>query len=184
MIIRLFIIGLFSLLPADPVGEIDFNPRLLRKEVSSIFKDKHFERTELKFGSSKKTGDGKFFEFKDIDGKKIVVYIGRVNTCRSGGCSNPTYPGNDLQYEFFDYFMIFNESKKVEVVRIFNYEASHGQEVTIRKWLDQFVGYDGNKPLRVGKEVDTISGATTTVNTLVDDVKERTFLLNKYCCYD
>ncbi len=177
MIIKLLFICLFSSLPGHPAGEIDFNPRLLQKEVSSIFKDKDFGKTELKFKRSIPYS-GKFFEFKDIDGHKIVAYIGRVNTCRSGGCTNPSAPENDLQSEFFDYFIIFNESKKVEVVRIFNYEAAHGQEVTIRKWLDQFTGYDENKTLRVGKEIDAISGATTSVNTLVADVKEKTSLLN------
>lgn len=168
---------MFSVLPGHPAGEIDFNPRLLRKELSSIFKDRDFHRTELKPEGWKMPGPGKFFEFSDVDGHKIVVYVGRVNTCRSGGCSNPASGENDFQSEFFDYFIIFNESKKVDVVRIFNYEATHGQEVTIRKWLDQFKGYDENKPLRVGKEIDTISGATTSVSTLIADVKEKTIMV-------
>jgi Na+-translocating ferredoxin:NAD+ oxidoreductase RnfG subunit len=67
----------------------------------------------------------------------------------------------------------------VKLVRVFNYAATHGQEVAIRKWLDQFSGYDGGKPLRVGKEIDAISGATISVYAIVADVSEKIMLLRK-----
>ena len=65
------------------------------------------------------------------------------------------------------------------LVRVFNYAATHGQEVSVKRWLDQFAGHDGAEPLRVGKEIDAISGATISVYALVADVQEKTIILKK-----
>ena len=65
------------------------------------------------------------------------------------------------------------------LVRVFNYAATHGQEVSVKRWLDQFAGHDGAKPLRAGKEIDGISGATISVNAIVADVNEKIIFLNK-----
>lgn len=166
-----------------PDGGIDFNPRLLQKEVNIIFRNKPYQATELHIGNTPVNDDqvnGKFFGFKSAGEETIIAYIGRVNSCRSGGCSDQPGPGIALESEYFDYFIIFDSLKKVKIVRVFNYEATHGQEVTIKKWLDQFAGYDGNKPLRVGKEIDTISGATISVSAIVADVREKASLITDY----
>lgn len=184
MIKSILLIWLLSnFISSFPDQEIDFNPRLLQKEVTSIFGEKAYQMTELPIGNGSVKDsqvNGKFFSFKIGGDETIIVYVGRVNSCRSGGCSNQSDPGIDLQYEYFDYFIIFDALKKVRVVRVFNYEATHGQEVTIKKWLDQFAGYDGNEPLRVGREIDSISGATISVSEIVADIKEKTILLNNY----
>jgi hypothetical protein len=41
------------------------------------------------------------------------------------------------------------------------------------------MGFDGNSSLRVGKEIDSISGATISVNGLVADVLEKTAILRQ-----
>ena len=112
-------------------------------------------------------------------GEKLnyTVYIGRVNSCRTGGCSSPQAVHKDNEYEFFDYFILFDPNGKAVSVRVFNYEATHGQEITIKGWLKQFYGYDGTKNLRVGKEIDSISGATISVYGIVNDIRLKTILL-------
>jgi len=62
-------------------------------------------------------------------------------------------------------------------VRVFNYQATHGQEVSAKGWLRQFDGYDGSTVLKVGKDIDAISGATISVYGITRDVQERTRLL-------
>lgn len=161
---------------------IDYSPRLLHKEISTLFRDKDYRMTELPVGSSTEGNshiNGKFFNIESVEGEDITVYIGRVNSCRSGGCPDQSGTTMDMQPEYFDYFVLFDSRKTVKLVRVFNYEATHGQEVTIKKWLDQFVGYDGATPLRVGKEIDGISGATISVSAIVSDVKEKIILLNR-----
>ncbi len=161
---------------------IDYSPRLLHKELTTHFRSGDYLMTELSDGdalSGSSLINGKFFSIRSAEGENIVVYIGRVNSCRAGGCSNQSLTGIETESEYFDYFIIFDSGKRVKLIRVFNYAATHGQEVSIRKWLDQFSGYDGGKALRVGKEIDAISGATISVYAIVADVQEKTMLLNQ-----
>lgn len=121
--------------------------------------------------------NGKYFHIRSGEKLNYTVYIGRVNSCRTGGCSSPQAEHKNNEYEFFDYFILFDPNGKAVSVRVFNYEATHGQEITIKGWLKQFYGYDGTKNLRVGKEVDSISGATISVYGIVNDIRLKTMLL-------
>ncbi|MRR24129.1 FMN-binding protein [bacterium] len=181
MIAKIIIMSLLSASSFEP--GIDYSPRLLHREVASIFGENDYRVTEL--SSAVSSGDeirvnGKFFKISNTGGEHLVAYIGRVNSCRAGGCSNPSTDVMDTGSEYFDYFILFNPDKRVRLVRVFNYAATHGQEVAVKKWLDQFAGYDAGKPLRVGKEIDAISGATISVYAIVADVQEKMRLLTRH----
>ena len=47
----------------------------------------------------------------------------------------------------------------------------------VKGWLNQFIGYDGTKTLRVGKEIDSISGATISAYGITTDIQQKTFYL-------
>jgi len=83
------------------------------------------------------------------------------------------------EFEYFDYFILFDSLNRIITTRVYNYEATHGAEITAKGWLNQFNGFDGTKNLRIGKEVDSISGATISVFGLVADIQEKTALLNR-----
>ena len=179
-IIVLSLLSLFSGSVHDP--GIDFSPRLLHKELTSLFGNRDYRMTELPFGASSADGrkiNGKYFIISSAVGESIIAYIGRVSSCRAGGCSNPLLNGMDGESEYFDYFILFDSEKKVKLVRVFNYAATHGQEVAVKRWLDQFAGYGAGKSLRVGKEIDAITGATISVYAIVADVQEKILLLSK-----
>lgn len=119
---------------------------------------------------------GRFFRTGDME-RPLYLYAGRVQTCRQGGCSSPSLLSNNLNSEFFDYFIIFNADFSVRLVRIYNYEATHGQEIMNKGWLRQFEDYDGSGPLTVGKTIDAISGATISVYAITSDIREKTGIL-------
>ena len=100
-------------------------------------------------------------------------------SCRSGICSNPADNNSEFESEYFDYFIIFNSEKVVESVRVYNYQATHGQEVSSPGWLRQFVGYMGKQSLTVGNEIDAISGATISANAITHDIQLRTLEILK-----
>ncbi len=115
---------------------------------------------------------GKYYsvEYKTGYSPISFVYVGRVNSCRTGGCSaNPENSGTG-EHEYFDYFILFDSDITVRQVRVYNYQATHGQEITSKGWLKQFEGYDGNKSLQVGKDIDGISGATISVFGITADI--------------
>ena len=113
---------------------------------------------------------GKFFYINKSKTPIEYAYIGRVNSCRADGCD---INGNkNGVFEYFDYFVIFNLDYQITKITIFNYQATHGHEVCAPTWLKQFYGYNGEKKLVVGKDIDAISGATTSVNSFTTDIQE------------
>ena len=162
--------------------EVDYKPRLLLKELDDRSCREDFELRELKLPDTL-AGIyriyGKFFEVICNEKRISTVYIGRVYCCRAGGCVNQSVKESEADFEYFDYFILFGLHNKISSVRIYNYAATHGQEITAKGWLNQFTGFDGTRSLRVGKEIDSVSGATISVNGLVADVQEKTAILRK-----
>lgn len=161
--------------------DVDYKPALLLRELDKLSGIEGFLLREIELSetlSAKNRVNGKFFEVICSGKRTCTVYIGRVTCCRAGGCSNQLTTGIETESEYFDYFILFDLQGRIISVRVYNYAATHGQEVTAKGWLNQFLGFDGNKNLRIGKEIDSISGATISVNGMVADVQEKTALLN------
>ena len=120
--------------------------------------------------------NGKYFIIPERNCKDPIAYIfvGRVNTCRSGGCLLHHASSGMSGFEYFDYFILFDEDVRIKKVKVYRYEATHGQEITAKRWLRQFENYRGEEELIVGKDIDGISGATTSVLSITYDIQERT----------
>jgi len=160
---------------------IDFAPKQkLRelKKVSGCDRPVYDELKEIR-DTYPDTSSGKFFELRNALPIKYS-YIGRVYTCRAGGCGAPNAAMSYEGSEFFDYFILFDSSASIVSVQIFNYEATHGHEISVRSWLKQFVGHNAGSELIVGKNVDAISGATISVHGITDDIRNKTLVLKKH----
>ncbi len=118
---------------------------------------------------------GKFFVTGSTNVSQLhYIFVGRVNSCRSGGCSVAGNSGTNMSSEYFDYFILFDNKAEINLVHVFNYRATHGYEICSRGWLKQFSGYNGSGQLEVGKTIDGISGATKSVHAITSDVRRRT----------
>jgi len=73
--------------------------------------------------------------------------------------------------------LYFSIQKTVQLVEVYNYQATHGYEITAKGWLKQFVGYSAKDTLLVNKDIDGISGATISVFAITEDVQLKTRLL-------
>lgn len=157
----------------------DYNHRMFSREIQSVFGIGIGELEEM-IDSVLENGDsgiGKYFRVGN--GNKGYSYVGRVNTCRSGGCSDDNQVIDSFS-EFFDYFILFDSDARIISVRIYNYQATHGHGITSKGWLRQFNGYQGEKLLEPGKNVDAISGATISTKAMATDIQLRTRNLRKY----
>jgi Na+-translocating ferredoxin:NAD+ oxidoreductase RnfG subunit len=162
--------------------EIEYQHRALKRALSKDGVSDFSQISEVNVENSvqkKHSIQGKFFEVTSNAGKYKYVFTGRVNSCRSGGCSVSTQGDNGGDHEYFDYFILFDEDKTVQSVKVFNYQATHGYEITSRGWLKQFTGHDGSEPLQVNKNVDAISGATISVHAITADVEMKTEILQR-----
>jgi hypothetical protein len=136
--------------------------------------------TEKEIPASVFTSD-KFFAIHDNSSSELKGYLhfGRVNTCRAGGCSAPGTSDTAGKSEYFEYTILFTPAMEVEDIRVYNYQASYGHEISARGWLKQFKGFSAEKTLEVGKHIDGISGATISVIAITDDVQLKTRLLKE-----
>jgi hypothetical protein len=171
---------IISIVTCNAQNGINFIPKQLIKEIQNQFKCDNPTLVELENNSDLVIDTINQKYFKIINSTQIgFVYVGRVKTCRAGVCASPDKFKSNDSYEFFDYFILFDTFTRILSVNIFNYEASHGQEITVKKWLKQFVGYDGNEELNVGKNIDAISGATISVHSITFDISYKTEMLKK-----
>ncbi|MBK7645421.1 MAG: FAD:protein FMN transferase [Planctomycetes bacterium] len=58
-------------------------------------------------------------------------------------------------------------------IEILEYRESHGAEIRREDWRAQFVGKDSDAPLRVGRDVRNIAGATISCRSLTNGVRAR-----------
>lgn len=159
--------------------EINFNPKPLKKDIQKIWKVETVELDEIEVPDSLYNDilldKGKIYHTRAGTKNSGFAYIGRIYSCRMGGCG--MYEGQgistaDENFEYFDYYIIFNQSLEVEKIRVYNYQATHGHEVSGRGWLKQFIGYEGDEKLEYGKNIDSISGATISANAITYNVQE------------
>ncbi len=171
-----FLAGLF--LPSRT--PINYEPKSLNKQIEKTWGLKGLKKKELVLAVNQSQKiEGKYFKIIDNNNvsKNRYVYIGRVNSCRTGGCSASNEVNLNTETEYFDYYVLFNEKIEVDLVKVYNYQATHGHEIAVKGWLKQFIGHNVEKKLQVGKNIDAIAGATISVYAITADVEHKTNLL-------
>lgn len=177
----MFIGLIFAFLISVGQGIPDDLPRPVLKELNSQFGKDGFKLIDKSLNKQSKPGE-RFYKIETPGEAAVKGYLhfGRVKTCRAGGCSSPENPSsNEFDSEYFDYFIVYNPDFSIETVKVYNYQASYGHEISARGWLKQFEGFAGKSSLEVGKNIDAISGATISVYAITEDIKWKTKLLQE-----
>jgi Na+-translocating ferredoxin:NAD+ oxidoreductase RnfG subunit len=176
------ILSLLSLAFTSGLTEVDYKHKTLLKALQKVGVVDMSAIEEVVLPDSVNTANriqGKYFLINDNNVSQYrYIYIGRVNSCRAGGCSITNENPHDSNSEYFDYYILFDSNKTVQAVKVFNYQASHGQEITAKGWLKQFIGHNGSEPLQVDKNIDAISGATISVYAITIDIELKTEILH------
>lgn len=79
------------------------------------------------------------------------------------------YTSSKGRFERFQYMILYSPDVEVIKVKILQYNSTRGTEVTSKKWLRQFEGNKGDK-LVYGKDIQAITGATYSANSITEDV--------------
>lgn len=177
----LLLAGLLSLCFTFAQSDVDYKHKTLIKALQKAGVNDVSSIEEIAIPDSVSLSNrikGKYFLIKENNVSQYqYIYVGRVNSCRAGGCSISNDVPKDGNSEYFDYYILFDKDKTVQAVKVFNYQATHGQEITAKGWLKQFIGYNGSEPLQVDKNIDAISGATISVYAITFDVEMKTAIL-------
>lgn len=148
----------------------EFKPpnKAVNKAINKIWKISEFEIIDNNEISCDKSG----YWYNIISNQEELglIYVGRINSCRSGGCS-VNLSEEAIAYEYFDYMLFTNTQGTVLWVKIFNYKATQGHEVMSRGWLNQFKGVHSGSSLEFGRDIESISGATVSATALTNDIQ-------------
>lgn len=165
--------------------EINFNPKPLEKDIQKLWNAEPVQLNEIVVPDSLYNDmlldKGKIYRTIVGNDSQGYAYIGRIYSCRMGGCGmddGQDVGAADENFEYFDYYIIFNQTLEVQKIRVYNYQATHGHEVGGKGWLKQFIGYKGESKLEYGKNIDSISGATISANAITYNVQESSRYLN------
>ncbi len=159
---------------------INFNPKPLKKDIQKLWDEEEINLVEIEIPDSLYNDilldQGIIYSTTSDQLNLGFAYVGRIYSCRSRGCGMDDTPvalvSVDEDFEYFDYYIIFDESLSVKKIRVYNYQATHGHEVSSKGWLKQFIGYKGDEKLEYGKNIDSISGATISANAITYNVQE------------
>jgi hypothetical protein len=153
----------------------------IKKTINKELNISEFNLKEIKLNDTLSI-KGKFFRIIQSSPLKssFIVYNGRVNTCRTGGCNKTNVLNASESSEYFDYIILFNKKGEIQHINIYNYRATHGYEISANWWLKQFEGSNSDSRIEVNKNIDSISGATISVYAITDDIKEKLQILSEY----
>lgn len=157
-----------------------FYPKNLQKkidkQIKKTFKTKVFHTRFLDLDSSFQNLD----HFQILNERDSAIGQGIVqlsNSCKIGGCESNEAFDPEAAYESFYFSTLYNESGTIQSVKVLDYHSEYGYEITARSWLKQFQGLKGGK-LRKGYEIDGISGATISVNSIIQSINRQQKKLN------
>ena len=83
------------------------------------------------------------------------------------------------KFHRFDYYVLFNDKEEILKVEVLHYRENYGGEICSKNWLKQFVGIDTENYSIFNREIDGISGATISVNSLKNNLLKLSNKLKK-----
>jgi Na+-translocating ferredoxin:NAD+ oxidoreductase RnfG subunit len=75
------------------------------------------------------------------------------------------------KHEFITYAVALDASGKVRAIEILDYRETHGGEVRNERWRAQFKGKSYGDALKLGKDIQNISGATLSCKHVSEGVR-------------
>ena len=180
---------IFTFLFIFPLASGVLQPTLLTKKnrskveklVKKVWKNEAISLERISGTAGSESAISKnLFSIKNETQTLGYLSLRRVHGCKIGGCSEggdnsgfAKYISNfdESSYETFDYLMVLDSDFTIQKIAVIDYPGDHGYEVSSKRWLRQFQGYNGAEKMKYGREVDAISGATISGNSITEDVQ-------------
>jgi len=170
ILIASLLVSSITLLSFTSYSDFFFPPYLqkkIKKQISKTFDIDEFELKVIAADSNAYAHD--FFEIRSSENELIGYGIVTLtNGCKIGGCDAIEHADN-AEYEQFYFSTLYRTNGGIANVKVVEYTSERGYEITAKSWLKQFIGKRGGK-LKVNQEIDAISGATVSVNSIVNEI--------------
>ena len=83
------------------------------------------------------------------------------------------------RYNDFDLMVIYNPSLEIMDTKVLIYREDWGAEIGSKRWLRQFIGKSSDQEMRLGYEIQGISGATVSVQSATNAISLMTAKLSE-----
>ena len=83
------------------------------------------------------------------------------------------------RYNDFDLMVIYNPSLEIMDTKVLIYREDWGTEIGSKRWLRQFIGKSADQEMRLGYEIQGISGATVSVQSATNAINLMTAKLSE-----
>ena len=165
----------FSWLFFSSPSNFSIPERKIGRTIEEVLQVTDFELIEQERSAINCVGEQFSKQLQVFSAKELVanVYIRRVHTCDPIACednSTAIASTNFQDLEYFDYFVIIDQNEVLRNITVYNYQATHGQEVAKRNWLAQFINQPKSKEFTYGKTIDAISGATVSAENFTNEM--------------
>ena len=109
----------------------------------------------------------------DAQGVRARSAAWQVRVARRAGVALGFVVSDDVvgKVELISYAVAIGLDGTVRQIEILAYRESHGFEVRLPAWRKQFIGKGPAASLRVGEDINNISGATLSCNHVTDGVR-------------
>lgn len=81
--------------------------------------------------------------------------------------------------DIFIYMVIFDSNGVINKVSVLLYKENYGGEIASKRFLRQFEGKANGQEMQFNKDIDGISGATMSVQSITHAVKKNSIAFNK-----
>jgi len=75
------------------------------------------------------------------------------------------------RYHSFKFMVFVNSKLEVQAVYVLQYDEDYGSEITSKKWLEQFKGFNPQSKFEYKQNIDAISGATISSKSITLGIK-------------
>ena len=76
------------------------------------------------------------------------------------------------KFDKFDYMVIFDPGLSIITTKVLVYREDYGGEITSKRWLSQFEGMGTGRQMELGKDIQYISGATISCNSITAGINQ------------
>lgn len=128
----------------------------VKKEIALVFGIEEFSTNMMTISSEvnlllpTKINEDNLFEIRQNEKLIGYFYVGKA-------------PSKTDQ---FDYMVTFDAELNVRKAKVLIYREDYGNEIGSKRWLKQFIGKSSDDNLKYGQNVDAISGATISANSM------------------
>jgi len=76
------------------------------------------------------------------------------------------------RYHSFEFMVLVNSELEVQDVYVLQYDEDYGSEITSKRWLEQFNGFNPQSEFKYKQNIDAISGATISSKSITIGIKK------------